>query len=158
MVLFTLADGRRQASLEEHAVATMAEKEIFVGRNALAKQFRHGRSSEAVSDYYRTRTDSRPEGIGGAVIDDQLQDDFLLLPRAAGYAPQITQLFEGAQTAVSATTADRLYVLINAGPFFSQITEVVNFNSLGNAQTAGGAGGGLGGGGAGGGGIGGGMF
>ena len=162
MVLFTLNDGRRKSSLEAHAIETMAEKELFVGRNALAKQFAAGRSREAAADYYGSREDSDPQGVGGAVVNDEQLDDFVLLPRSAGYRPEITQLFEGAQTSASATTADRLHVLVNTSPFFSQITEVVNFNSLGNADTAGGAGGGLGGGGGGlgggGGGIGGGMF
>ena len=58
-----------------------------------------------------------------------------------------------------ATTSDRLYVMVSASPFFTQITRVDTFNIFGSAQNAtgaGGVGGGVGGGGVGGGGIGGG--
>ena len=158
MVLFNLKDGRRQTSLEDHAIQTMAEKEIFVGRTAVAQQLRQAYSSEVASDYHGSRLDAREEGFGGSVISDPVDQDGILMPRSVGYMPEITMLFEGSNLTASATTADRLYVLVNAAPFFSAIADVTTFNVLGGADTAGGAGGGGGGGGIGGGGIGGGMF
>ena len=161
MVLFNLKDGRRETSLLDHAIETMAEKEIFVGRNAVAHQFREAYSSEAASSYRGSRLDAREGGIGGSVITDPVDQDGFLMPRSVGYMPEITQLFEGSNLSASATTADRLYVLVNAAPFFSAIADVTTFNVLGGADTAGGGGGGGGfggGGGVGGGGIGGGMF
>ncbi len=154
LVLFTLKDGRRTRSLEEHAIETAAEQEFFVNRNLLAQQFRENYSSEVVSDYYGSRTDSRSEGFGGSVVQTAVDDDFVRKPRGVGYRPEITQLFEGTFMTASATTADRLYVLVNVSPNFNQITDVNTFNILGNADDA--AGGGLGGGGLGGGGLGGG--
>ena len=160
LVLFNLKDGRRQQSLEDHAIQTMAEKELFVGRHVLAQQLRQSYSSEVASDYYGSREGAAEDGIGGAVITDGPDQDGLLIPRGVGYMPEITQLPNGTFLTVSATTADRLYVLVNAAPTFSDITDVTTFNILGNAGNAGGAGGGVGGGagGIGGGGIGGGLF
>lgn len=157
IVLFNLKDGRREQSLEDHAIQTMAEKELFVGRNLLAQQIRQSYSSKVASDYYGSRLDAAEDGIGGAVISDDTDQDGLLIPRGVGYMPEITQLPNGTFLTVSATTADRLYVLVNAGPLFSDITDVTTFNILGDANNAAGGGGGVGGGG-GAGGIGGGLF
>ena len=160
LVKFNLKNGRRNASLEEHQIELMAEKELFVSRNMLAQQYREAYAPETASQCNRTRENGREEGIGGAIINSGIDDNSILMPRAVGYQPTITQLPEGTFLNASATTADRLYVLVNAGPLFSTITEVNTFNILGNADTAlggGGAGGGIGGGG-GAGGIGGGMF
>ena len=160
IVQFDLQDGRRSKSLETHAIETQVEQELFVSRAVLAQQFREGYSSLAASDYYRSRLNASrdDEGYAGSIVNTDNVDDFVSLPRSVGYRPEIQNFFEGATLTASATTADRLYVLCNVSPFFSQITEVNTFNSLGGADNAQGAGGGGAGGGGGGGGIGGGLF
>ena len=159
IVQFDLADGRRQQSLENHAIETQVEQEVFVSNAVLAQQFRQSYSSLAASDFYNSRPNSGlgEEGYGGAVVNSDDLDNLISLPNSVGYRPVISQFFEGATLTASATTADRLYVLCNVSPFFSQIVEVNTFNSIGDADNAqGGGGGGAGGGG--GGGVGGGLF
>jgi len=56
--------------------------------------------------------------------------------RAIGYRPEIEQFLEGASLTASASTADRLYVLVAPTPDFTQITEVSTFNILGDADGA----------------------
>ena len=158
LVLFNLEDGRRKQSLADHAVLASAEKEIFVGRQAIAEQFRDARSSAVVSSYRRSRRGASEQGFGESFVPDQLQQD-ISRPDDVGYMPIITPLFEGTQFFSSATTADRLYVLVNASPSFNDIQDVDTFNfvTTGNGAGAGGAGG-VGGGAGGAGGAGGGLF
>ena len=72
---------------------------------------------------------------------------------AVGFQPNITLLPEGATlTTLAIISADRRYVRVSPGPFFSQVGDVSTFNFVdGTGGAGGGAGGGIGGGGAGGG-------
>ncbi len=157
LVLFNLDDGRRTQSLENHEIATTAEKEIFVGRRAIAEQFKMAYDRRVASDYHGSREGAKKEGFGGSYIPDQLQQD-VAMPDDVGYMPVITTLFEGTQLFASATTADRLYILVNASPAFFDIQDIDTFSFV-QGEGGGGAGGfGGGAGGFGGGGAGGGMF
>ncbi len=155
LVLFELKDGRLRESLDEHKIQTIADEQFVVDRRALAQQLADGYSSSAASEYYQSEAET-PQLEGQPVVSRRNSN--LLRPGAVGYRPEITQIFEGSFMFVNhATTSDRLYVMVSASPFFTQITRVDTFNIFGNAQNATGTGGaGIGGGGIGGGGIGGG--
>ena len=59
-----------------------------------------------------------------------------------GYQPNIEFFNLSTQLTVQhATTSDRLYVLISLSPFITDLQSVSNFNTLGDADTAGGGGG-----------------
>jgi uncharacterized membrane protein YgcG len=162
LINFKLDRGRRTESLVDHEIKTYARERMELDRRALAQQLRENRSSKAASEYF----------AGQAAIDGQIPgvDDLIGGRRAVGYQPQITTIPEGAQMNASASTADRLYVIVAPSPNFTQIVEVSTFNILSDADNAqgnasalgGGGGGGLGGGGGGlgggGGGFGGGGF
>ena len=90
-------------------------------------QLSKNRSSSAASEFNRGRIE-----IDGQGLDDLLNNN----NRAIGYAPQIDQIMEGASLTASASTADRLYVLVSPSPDFTQITEVSTFNILGDADNA----------------------
>jgi hypothetical protein len=157
IVQFELVNGRRTKSLQQQSIEQAVEQEFIVGRHILSEQFRMARSSEAASDYYRSRKNSPKQGFGETIVPD-IDEQFLMMSRPTGYRPEISTIPEGASLTATATTADRLYVLINAAPFFSDIRDVRTFNFLGDADTAMGVGGGGGGGIGGAGGLGGGLF
>ena len=91
-------------------------------------QLNKNRSSSAASEFNRGRIE----------VDAQALDDLIGVGgrRAVGYRPEIEQIMEGASLNASASTADRLYVLVAPTPDFTQITEVSTFNILGDAETA----------------------
>jgi hypothetical protein len=158
LVLFTLADGRRIEPLEEHAIERIAEEQFIVKRNILAQQFEDIYSTSAAGEYYRSRIggENGQNAFGGA---GPIDHNALLRQGVAGYQPVISIIPAGSFLTVNhATTADRMYVMVSASPFFSQISQVDTFNILGNANTAQGVGGGGIGGGGGGGGVGGGLL
>ncbi|MDG2186498.1 MAG: hypothetical protein P8K79_12530, partial [Mariniblastus sp.] len=145
IVLFTLKDGRRTGALKDHALEEKFADQFVMNRAILAQQFQDNYSSTAASEYYRSAPGANPEGWGGNQIAGRGQ--FIRRPGAVGYQPVISNIFEGANMTVNhATTADRLYVLVSVSPLFQQVRDVQNFNILGNAGNATGAGGGAGGG------------
>ena len=149
LVNFTLGKGRRTDSLEEHTFETVVEQQLVSKRQILAQQLASSYDSSSASDYYGGLIASAQEGNPFAI--DQLTNDPGLDPGVVGYQPNI-QFFQLATTlqVQHATTSDRLYVLVSLSPIITDLQSVSNFNTLGNADTAGGAGGGGAGGGAGG--------
>ena len=127
IVHFALDRGRRTESLADHEIKNYVKEQLAANRNMLMAQLSKNRSSSAASEF-----------IGGRIeVDGQVLDDLVNTNRrAVGYAPQISQLLEGASLTASASTADRLYVLVAPSPDFTQISEVSTFNILGNADNA----------------------
>jgi hypothetical protein len=142
LVIFDLADGRRQQPLEEAQIETIAKAQMEVNRAILAQQLAQTSDSSAVRDLAvdrerRVRDGALPVRPG----------------RGVGYRPVITTLPEGTNfQATAVISADRRYVRITATPFFSLIGDVSTFNFATGASGGGGGGGGIGVGGIGGGG------
>jgi len=128
IVHFALDRGRRTESLADHEIENYVQEQLATNRNMLMAQLRKNRSSSAASEFNRGRIE----------IDGQLGIDDLIgnNNRAIGYRPEIEQFLEGASLTASASTADRLYVLVAPTPDFTQITEVSTFNILGDADGA----------------------
>ena len=148
IVLFSIDQGRRTESLEDHEIQTVVRNQMRTNRTIMAQELDEDYSSGAASDYFGGLL----AGAGNGVVDGALNRR--LGRGAVGYTPIITQIPEGTFFTVNhATTADRLHVMISVSPTFSQITSVSTFNILGDANTAqglsqqaGGQGGGQGGG------------
>ena len=116
-------------------------------RQILAQQLASSYDSSAASDYYGGLIAGAQEGNPFAI--DQLANDPGLNPGVVGYQPNIEFFNLSTQLTVQhATTSDRLYVLISLSPFITDLQSVSNFNTLGDADTAGGGGAGGGAGGA----------
>ncbi len=150
LVNFRLAKGRRTDSLEKHTIETLVEQQMVSKRHVLAQQLASSYSSSAASDYYGGLIAGAQEGNPFAI--DQLANDPGLNPGVVGYQPNI-QFFSLSTTlqVQHATTSDRLYVMVSLSPFITDLQSVSNFNTLGNADNAGGGATGGGGGGLGGG-------
>ena len=132
--------------MEEHTFETVVEQQLVSKRRILARQLASSYDSSSASDYYGGLIASAQEGNPFAI--DQLANDPGLDPGVVGYQPNI-QFFQLATTlqVQHATTSDRLYVLVSLSPIITDLQSVSNFNTLGNADTAGGgATGGVGGG------------
>jgi hypothetical protein len=142
LVIFELADGRRQQALEEAQIENIAHAQLQMNRAILAQQLAQTENSSAVDDLAvdrerRVRAGALPVRGG----------------RGVGYRPVITTLPEGTNFMASAViSADRRYVRITSTPFFSLIGDVSTFNFATGATGGGGGGGGIGVGGIGGGG------
>jgi hypothetical protein len=141
LVIFELADGRRQEPLEEAQIETIAKVQMEMNRAILSQQLAQTEDSSAVRDLAVDRERRVRDGAlpvrGG---------------RGVGYRPVITTLPEGTNFQASAViSADRRYVRITSTPFFSLIGDVSTFNFATGAQGGGGGGGGIGVGGLGGG-------
>jgi uncharacterized membrane protein YgcG len=157
LVNFNLAQGRRTENLVDHEIRTYARERMELDRRALTQQLRKARSSEAASEYFSNQVAIDAQDLGGLGGLGNLVGN----RNAVGFQPQTTLIPEGANMNATASTADRLYVIVSPTPQFTQIAEVSTFNILSDADNAvgnagavgggGGAGGGLGGGGLGGG-------
>ena len=134
MVNFTLADGRREDSLEAHTLKTLVDKQMIVGSRVLAQQLAQGSSSTAASEYYGGLIGS---GEDGPILDPGNSN--LFRGGAVGYSPEV-EFFDISTnlTVQHATTSDRLYVIVSLTPNFTDLTDVENFNALGDADNAGG--------------------
>lgn len=136
IVNFTLANGRRADSLEEHTLKTLVDKQMIVGQQVLAQQLSQGSSSSAASEYYGGL-------VGGGDDGPILNQDNSNLFRGGvvGYRPEVEFFDISTNLQVQhATTSDRLYVIVSLTPNFTDLVDVENFNALGDANTAGGAG------------------
>ncbi len=130
MVLFEVADGRRDEPLKNHQIATVVNTQTTINRAILAQQLNTVSESEAVTDLAIARSQLARGGNpfpfirGGAV----------------GYQPVITQLPEGTNLfATAVVSADRRYVRFSGLPLFSAIGEVQTFNFVtGQTTTQGG--------------------
>ena len=154
-VLFALDQGRRTERLEDHAIETVVKQQLATNSLILAQQIPvggsggNGGSSGGGGGNGNGNGGGFPGGFGFPGGLGGLRGGVV------GYQPIITTVPEGTFLTVNhATTADRLYVMVSASPFFSQVSSVSTFNILGTAATAQGlaGGGGQGGGGLGGGG------
>jgi hypothetical protein len=118
VIIFDLANGRRQESLTEHQLASSAQTQVAISRAVLAQQLNAAANSQAVRDYDRSIKYAASSGVLGPRGR-----------RSVGYRPQITTLPEGTNmTATAVISADRRYVRITAIPLFSVIPEVSTFN------------------------------
>ena len=127
IVNFALDRGRRTESLADHEIKNYVKEQLATNHDMLMAQLSKNRSSSAASEFNRGRIE----------VDAQGLDDLLNAGnRAIGYRPEIQQFREGASLNATASTADRLYVLVAPSPDFTQITEVSTFNILGDADTA----------------------
>ena len=130
IVNFALDRGRRTENLADHEIKNYVREQLATNRKTLMAQLSQNRSSSAASEFFSGQfaVDGQiiPTGVGTFGNN-----------RVVGNRPVITQLQEGASLPnVSASTADRLYVLVSAAPQFQQITEVSTFNILGSAEDA----------------------
>ena len=151
VVNFTLANGRREDSLEEHTLKTLVDKQMIAGQQVLAQQLAQGSSSTAASEYFGGLISGGNEE--GPILNPDNSN--LFRGGVVGYSPEIEFFPIAASLQVQhATTSDRLYVIISLTPNFTDVVSVENFNALGDANNAGGGAnlGGGGGGGVGGGG------
>jgi hypothetical protein len=165
VVLFSLANGRRTDSLEDHAIRTIVQQQMAKNRFFFAQQVRQGTGSSGGSGSGNGSGSGGGNGNGGGGNPNGNPGGFPngnLWGGVVGYQPIIQTIPEGTMLQVNhATTADRLHVVVSLTPNFPQVSSVSTFNIFGTADTAagiagGGTGGGLGGGVGGGGGIGGG--
>jgi hypothetical protein len=141
LVIFDLADGRRQQPLEEAQIETIAKAQLEMNRAILAQELAQTENSSAAHDLAVDR--ERRVRDGGLPVRGG---------RGVGYRPVITTLPEGTNFMASAViSADRRYVRITSTPFFSLIGDVSTFNFASGATGGGGGGGGIGVGGIGGG-------
>ncbi len=164
LVLFSLADGRRTQSLEQHVIESIAGQDVLTTAE-MNRALDAAHSSTASSSYHGGEGTGGGGAVGGGAVGGGVAPRQIpannLQRGVVGYQPQIDLIREGASMQATATTSDRLYVLVGAAPNINQIIRVDTFNILGDAGDAfgGGTGGGGGGGGGGiGGGGGGGLF
>lgn len=130
IVHFALDRGRRTESLADHEIKNYVQEQMATNRSMLIAQLKKDRSSSAAREFNRGRIEINAQGLNDLINNNN---------RAIGYRPEIQQIDEGASLNASASTADRLYVLVSPSPQFQQITEVSTFNILGDADTAQGA-------------------
>lgn len=141
IVNFNLANGRRADSLEEHTLKTLVEKQVIAGTQVLAQQLAQGSSSTAASEYYGGLIGLPQNQEGGPVLNQGNSN--LFRGGVVGYRPEIEFFDISTSLQVQhATTSDRLYVIVSLTPNFTDLVDVSNFNTLGDANTAGGVGGG----------------
>ena len=133
IVNFALDRGRRTENLADHEIQTYVQEQLVSNRNTLMAQLAKNRSSSAASDYNEGKFAVDGQLLGGAGGLN------LGTNRVVGNMPVITTLQEGAMMSSSASTADRLFVIVAPFPQFTQITSVSTFNILGTAETAAGA-------------------
>lgn len=117
LVQFQLADGRRDAPLDEQLVATSVQNQLAVNRSILAQTLSHSAGSEAAQalalDRFR---------LANGLLGSQFQS-------AVGFRPVVTPLPEGTTLSITAViSADRRYVRITPSPLFSGVTDVFTFN------------------------------
>lgn len=159
LVQVDVKTGHRQEPIVEAQLANIRQKQIEVGQTVLG-QFAGNSASSTSSDSNNLATYQRLLAIASQNAGPGF--GFPIGRGAVGYRPVITTIPEQATIApISVISADRRYVRITPNPIFSQIGEVLTFNSSDpqagqGGGAGGGAGGGLGGGGLGGGGLGGG--
>ena len=127
IVHFALDRGRRTESLADHEIKNYVQEQMATNRSMLIAQLKKDRSSSAAREFKRGRIEINAQGLNDLINNNN---------RAIGYRPEIQQIDEGASLTASASTADRLYVLVSPSPQFQQITEVSTFNILGDADTA----------------------
>ena len=146
IVNFALDRGRRTESLSDHAIKNYVREQLATNRNTLMAQLSQNRSSSAAGEFFRGQFDVNGQIIGtnGVGVVQQV-----------GYQPVIENIPEGTTLQATASTADRLFVLVAPNPAITVISSVSNFNILGGADDAEGitGGGGDGGDGGGGGGV-----
>ena len=146
LITFQVQDGRRKQPVAEAKLVDLREQQAKINRNILAQQSAGAPVDlRSAADYYRDLALS-----GG----NRGRNPFLR-NGAVGFRPDITLLPEGASLQVlGIISADRRYVRITPGPFFSQIGDVTTFNFVTGDEGTGTGGGGdaFGGGGVGGGG------
>ena len=144
IVNFTLANGRRADSLEDHTLKTLVDKQMIVGQQILAQQLAQGSSSSAASEYYGGLVSGGSQD--GPILSQDNSD--LFRGGVVGYSPEVQFIPITTSLQVQhATTSDRLYVIVSLTPNFTELVDVENFNALGDVNTAGGGGVGGGGGG-----------
>ena len=149
IVNFALDRGRRTESLSDHAIKNYVREQLATNRNTLMAQLSQNRSSSAASEFFGGQFAVNGQiGTGGGGVVQQV-----------GYQPVIENIPEGTTLQSTASTADRLFVLVAPNPTITLISSVSNFNILAGADEAtgiaeglGGGGGGVGGGAGGGGG------
>jgi hypothetical protein len=134
LVIFDLADGRRQESLDEAQIETIAKAQFEVNRAILGQQLSQTEGSSASRSLAADRARRVREGA---------------LPvrsgRNVGFRPVITTLPEGTNFQASAViSADRRYVRVTSTPFFSLIGDVSTFNFATGNSTGGGGNQGIG--------------
>jgi len=157
LVHVEVKNGNRQEPLVDAQLANVRKKQIEVGQAVLG-QFAgsDSASGSSLADNYATyrRLLALSGNNAGAGLG------FPFGRGAVGYRPVITVLPESAAISPSAViSADRRFVRISPNPFFSQIGEVLTYNTVDGSQgqnqggsgtqggfTGGGVGGGLGGG------------
>jgi len=135
MVVFDLKDGRRKEALHDQQLANAVGGQLAVNRQILAQQLDSSVDTDAVeqmslarSSENGARNNTNPFFANGAV----------------GYQPIIQTFPEGASLTVTAVAShDRRYVRVTPYPFFSQIGNVVTFNTSTGAtgSSSGGSGG-----------------
>jgi len=129
IVNFALDRGRRTENLADHEIKNYVREQLATNRSTLMAQLSQNRSSAAASEFFAGQF-----AVNGQVVGNGLN---LNNNRVVGNRPEITEISEGASLPnASASTADRLYVLVSVAPQFRQITEVSTFNILGTAEDA----------------------
>jgi hypothetical protein len=132
LVVFQLANGRRQAPLADAQLANAVEKQVLVNRAVLAQQMR------ALVDPSVGQRSGSGSLSGGVPIGIGPGGQPVVLRRggAVGYQPVVQSFPAG--TFLTVTTAvvssDRRYVRISASPSFTAIGDVTTFTFTGAAQ------------------------
>jgi len=134
IVNFTLANGRREDSLEEHTLKTLVDKQMIAGQQILAQQLAQGSSSTAASEYFGGLIGTGSTSEGPILNQDNSN---LFRGGVVGYQPE-TEFFDIALSlqVQHATTSDRLYVIVSLTPNFTDVVSVSTFNALGDADNA----------------------
>ncbi len=157
LVQVDVKNGHRQEPIVEAQLANVRQKQIEVGQTVLG-QFAGNPTSSSSSDADSYATYRRLLALAGNNAGPGF--GFPIGRGAVGYRPVVTVLPEMASIFPSAViSADRRYVRITPNPVFSQIGEVLTYNSATGSQgqnqggtgtqggfTGGGVGGGIGGG------------
>ncbi len=120
---FNLKEGRRAEALPEAQVANVAKVQNAVDRAVLAQQLAAMDDSAAARAFQQQMTQ-----LG------RLAPNLFSRRGAVGYRPIITTLPEGANFSSNAViSADRRYVRVSPTPTFSQVTDVVTYNTSSGA-------------------------
>jgi tetratricopeptide (TPR) repeat protein len=132
LVHVEVKNGNRQEPLVDAQLANVRKKQIEVGQAVLG-QFAGSDSSSGASLADNYATYRRLLAIAGNNAGGGL--GFPFGRGAVGYRPVITVLPESAAISPSAViSADRRFVRISPNPFFSQIGEVLTYNTVDGSQ------------------------
>ena len=113
---------------------------MIAGQQVLAQQLAQSSSSTSASEYFGGLVSGGEGGGDGSILNQDNSN--LFRGGVVGYRPDITVIPITTSLQVQhATTSDRLYVIVSLFPNFTELTDVENFNALGDVNTAGGAGG-----------------